>query len=84
MPIYIYRCRECDHEFETSQAITADPLRKCPECEEESLRKVINFAPGISFQGPGYYVNDSRGAKGSDLGSGPSGSTPSSGGKKTS
>ncbi|MFC1596101.1 FmdB family zinc ribbon protein [Candidatus Margulisiibacteriota bacterium] len=60
MPTYIYRCNDCDHQFETTQSIKADPLSECPECEKEALRKVINYAPGIAFKGSGFYVTDSR------------------------
>ena len=58
MPLYEYRCRNCDHQFEIQQAVTEDALTVCPECEG-ALRKV--FSPvGIAFKGSGFYKNDSR------------------------
>lgn len=58
MPAYDYRCRDCNHEFETYQSFTDDPLTECPECGG-TLRKVFGSV-GISFKGSGFYKNDSR------------------------
>ncbi len=59
MPMYDYRCRDCDHEFEIHQAFSDDPLTECPKCSG-TLRKV--FSPvGISFKGSGFYKTDSQG-----------------------
>ncbi|MFH1429546.1 MAG: FmdB family zinc ribbon protein [Candidatus Margulisiibacteriota bacterium] len=60
MPTYTYRCKECNHQFDTSHSITADPLTDCPECSDGSLRRVINYAPGIAFKGSGFYVTDNN------------------------
>lgn len=35
-----------------------DPLKICPECGK-SIRRVLSGGIGISFQGSGFYVNDS-------------------------
>jgi predicted nucleic acid-binding Zn ribbon protein len=46
-----------------------DPLVECPECDEDSLRRVINSV-GVVFKGSGFYVTDSRnGRNGSSNGS---------------
>ena len=37
-------------------------LTVCPECEKETLRRVIDSVPGIAFKGSGFYVTDSRGS----------------------
>jgi putative FmdB family regulatory protein len=75
MPVYEYRCRNCDHQFETQQSFSDDPLTECPECRGE-LRKV--FAPiGITFKGSGFYKTDSRSA-GSSPSSGSTGESSSS------
>lgn len=58
MPLYEYRCRNCNHQFEIQQSFSDDALTVCPECEGE-LRKVFNPV-GISFKGSGFYKNDSR------------------------
>jgi putative FmdB family regulatory protein len=60
MPLYEYRCKNCDHQFEITQSFSDDALTTCPECEG-ALKKV--FSPvGISFKGSGFYKNDSRGS----------------------
>ncbi|MDQ2677673.1 MAG: FmdB family transcriptional regulator [Actinomycetota bacterium] len=76
MPLYEYRCKTCDHQFEIQQAFTDDALTTCPECEG-ALKKV--FSPvGISFKGSGFYKNDSRGSSTSTTPAGSSESTSSS------
>jgi putative FmdB family regulatory protein len=55
MPIYEYRCEKCG-DFEVSQRITEDALKKCPTCK----RKVQRLISTTSFQlkGSGWYVTD--------------------------
>ena len=55
MPIYEYRCDKCG-DFEVTQRITEDPLKKCPTCK----RKVSKLISSTSFQlkGSGWYVTD--------------------------
>jgi predicted nucleic acid-binding Zn ribbon protein len=40
--------------------MSADPLRECPECKEDALRRLISGGSGIIFKGSGFYVTDSR------------------------
>ncbi len=63
MPLYEYRCRNCQHQFEIQQSFSDDALTECPECGGD-LRKVFNPV-GISFKGSGFYKNDSRSSSGS-------------------
>jgi putative FmdB family regulatory protein len=58
MPLYTYRCYDCDHIFETRQRMSDDPLSDCPVCPGE-VRRVINSV-GVVFKGNGFYVTDSR------------------------
>jgi putative FmdB family regulatory protein len=54
MPIYEYRCRECDHQFEILQRIGegADGLA-CPRCERQELVKLFStFAACGDSQAP--------------------------------
>lgn len=60
MPTYDYACQRCGHEFEEFQAITAKPLRKCPECGKLGLRRLIGTGAGIIFKGSGFYQTDYR------------------------
>ena len=59
MPLYTYRCKECEHEFDIRQSFSEDSLTDCPNCEKPALRKVINQV-GVVFKGTGFYVNDSK------------------------
>lgn len=58
MPTYDYKCENCGHQFETFQSIKADPLKKCPECGEESLKRLIGAGAGLIFKGSGFYLTD--------------------------
>ncbi|MEE8175720.1 MAG: zinc ribbon domain-containing protein, partial [Gemmatimonadota bacterium] len=42
MPTYEYVCEACGHEFERFQKISADPVRKCPECGRRKVRRMIS------------------------------------------
>ena len=60
MPTYDYQCDSCGHVFETFQSMSDDPLRQCPECSENALRRLISGGSGVIFKGSGFYVTDSR------------------------
>ncbi len=60
MPTYEYECSACGHRFEKFQSITARPLKKCPECEEKTLQRLIGTGAGIIFKGSGFYQTDYR------------------------
>ena len=57
MPIYEYACASCDHHLEALQKISEDPLVFCPECGEESLRKLVSAAAFV-LKGSGWYETD--------------------------
>ncbi len=59
MPIYTYRCKECNHQFEQRQHMSEEPLTICPVCEGR-VRRVVNPV-GVVFKGSGFYVTDNRG-----------------------
>lgn len=60
MSTYDYRCRECSHEFEEYQPITADALVICPKCGKHALKRVIGAGGGLIFKGTGFYLTDYR------------------------
>jgi len=63
MPLYSYRCDNCGVQFEQRQHFTDAPLVRCPECGENSLRKL--FQPvGVVFKGSGFYATDNRSPSG--------------------
>lgn len=57
MPIYAYRCEHCAHEMEALQKISADPLRECPICHQETLKKQVTAA-AFRLKGSGWYESD--------------------------
>jgi putative FmdB family regulatory protein len=60
MPTYDYLCDDCGHEFELFQSMTDRVRRKCPECGEPKLRRLIGRGAGIIFKGSGFYETDYR------------------------
>jgi putative FmdB family regulatory protein len=60
MPTYEYECNACQHRFEQFQSITAEALRKCPECGRRKLRRLIGPGAAIVFKGSGFYCTDYR------------------------
>ena len=64
MPIYTYRCENCGVQFERRQKFADDPLKRCPECSKNTLRKVY-LPVGIVFKGSGFYATDNRSPSGS-------------------
>lgn len=77
MPVYTYKCNDCEHVFEARQRMTDDPLTECPNCAEGQVRRVINSV-GIVFKGSGFYVTDSRNGKSATVSSNGSGASETS------
>ncbi len=61
MPLYTYRCKEHDHEFQVRQRMTDDPITECPVCGGP-VRRVVSSV-GVVFKGSGFYVTDNRSSK---------------------
>ncbi len=63
MPLYEYKCVECDERFEVEQSMKAATLKTIKgEDHTHKVKKV--FSPvGIAFKGSGFYKNDSAGSK---------------------
>jgi putative FmdB family regulatory protein len=59
MPIYEYICDNCGNRFERMQRFSDDPVKICPNCSQESVRRLISAA-GVIFKGSGWYITDSR------------------------
>jgi len=60
MPTYDYRCDACDHAFEEFQSFSEAPLKKCPECKKQKLRRLIGTGAAGLFKGSGFYETDYR------------------------
>jgi len=57
MPIYQYRCNECDHEMEALQKMSDPKLEVCPECSVPALKKQVTAA-AFKLKGTGWYETD--------------------------
>lgn len=57
MPIYEYQCDNCEHKLERLQKLNDDLLLTCPECDEDSLRKLVS-ATSFRLKGTGWYETD--------------------------
>ena len=62
MPIYEYRCAECQHEMEKIQKISDAALTDCPACGKPGLKKLVSAA-GFRLKGGGWYETDFKGGK---------------------
>ncbi len=58
MPIYQYRCLNCQLQFELKQSFHDKPIADCPNCHGIA-RRLFSPVP-IIFNGPGFYVTDCR------------------------
>tara|TARA_Y100001958_G_scaffold136742_1_gene108777 strand:- start:263 stop:466 length:204 start_codon:yes stop_codon:yes gene_type:complete len=39
------------------------PIKECPDCNKNSLRRVISGGTGLIFKGSGYYLTDYKNKK---------------------
>jgi len=60
MPTYDYRCDACGHKFEELQSFSAAPLKTCPKCGADQLRRLFGTGAAILFKGGGFYETDYR------------------------
>jgi len=79
MPIYEYSCKKCG-DFEVSQRMTEEPLKKCPTCGAKVTKLISQSA--FHLKGSGWYVTDYA-KNGTAKGSGSNDSKPSSDTKDT-
>ncbi len=70
MPIYEYACKKCDGEFEVSQRITDEPLKRylCPHCGKRTTVTKLISRSSFHLKGSGWYMTDygKNGSKSSD------------------
>jgi putative FmdB family regulatory protein len=78
VPIYEYKCTQCENRYETREGFDAPSRQPCPKCGSEAKR--ILFPPPIVFKGSGFYITDSRKGSSTTVGDYNIGSTSS--GKK--
>src|SRR5688500_10764056 len=61
MPTYVFKCPDCDHEFEVFSSKMSDRPRtkRCPACGGRATRQISGGA-GFLFKGKGFYITDYR------------------------
>jgi putative FmdB family regulatory protein len=57
MPFYEYECSACKFYVEALQKISDPPLKQCPSCKKQSLKKLVS-APVFRLKGGGWYETD--------------------------
>ena len=57
MPIYEYQCAKCQHVLEALQKFAEEPLKFCPECGADALKRLLS-APRFRLKGSGWYETD--------------------------
>jgi putative FmdB family regulatory protein len=62
MPFYEYECAACRYYVEVLQKITDAPLKKCPSCGKQQLKRLIS-APVFRLKGSGWYETDFKSDK---------------------
>ncbi len=62
MPIYEYKCVNCGHQLEMLQKMSDDPVKTCPECNEDALKKMVSAA-AFKLTGTGWYETDFKDKK---------------------
>ena len=62
MPFYEYECPNCGYQDEVLQKISDKPLKKCPSCGKNGLKKLIS-APVFRLKGSGWYETDFKSDK---------------------
>ena len=88
MPTYEYKCDACGYAFERFQSMSSAPIKKCPQCGKNKVRRLIGTGAGLIFKGSGFYITDYRDPSYADKakaesGGGGSGSESASGESKT-
>src|SRR4051812_700337 len=57
MPFYEYECSNCKFYVEALQKISDEPLKKCPSCGKQTMKKLVS-APVFRLKGDGWYETD--------------------------
>ena len=57
MPLYEYRCEDCNATFEVIKKFSDPVEQDCLHCGSSHTHKLVS-APSVRFKGSGWYVND--------------------------
>ena len=75
MPTYEYKCDACGYAFERFHSMTAEPIKRCPECGKAKVKRLIGTGAGLIFKGSRFYITDYRDKSYTDKAKAESGST---------
>ena len=76
MPIYEYKCENCNETFEVLQKFNDEPLTECVNCHKGPVKKLMSVSSFV-LKGAGFYVNDYKKSSSSDTKSSKSTTTTS-------
>lgn len=54
MPVYEYKCKNCNERITVKQGIKDPHLVVCPHCGQESLERLISLS-GFELKGSGWF-----------------------------
>ena len=54
---YEYVCTACGHAWEAEQSISAEPLKTCPNCHQQTAKRQISGGAGFILKGGGWYAD---------------------------
>ena len=63
MPIYEYKCSECNEVFEHFERISDEPLQTCLKCGSVNTISKIISSSGFRLSGTGWYETDFKNTK---------------------
>ena len=63
MPTYDYKCDACKAKFEHFHSMKDAPIKKCPKCGKNKVKRLIAGGGGVLFKGSGFYETDYRSNK---------------------
>src|SRR5450432_1565974 len=84
---YEYVCTACGHAWEAEQAISAAPIKICPNCGTEHAKRQVSGGAGFILKGGGWYADgygSSKPAGGASASEGGSGSESKDGSNSSS
>ena len=60
MPLYEYWCQQCQRKLMLYSPTFSDDLPSCPQCGNNTAKRLIGTGSGIIFKGSGFYQTDYR------------------------
>ena len=65
MPIYLYKCEDCNTNHEFLQRFSDPAFTECPSCGGR-LHKQFSPEIGFNFKGSGFYITDYKKSSSAD------------------